>query len=204
MKKLGFISACLILLAGPLLAQYISPIEGDNCPTPGDFVTGYDPTTGARNCATPGGGSGAVSSVSNADGSLTVSPTTGAVDAEINVAHGNVWSATQTFAGVLGTVTTQSGTTYTLAASDCGTTIRFTNSSPITLTVPDDLVTGCSVAVLQVDAGQVTVSASGGATVVSRQNFTKTSGQWAMIGLTVDSNSGGSAAHYVLTGDGAT
>lgn len=43
------------------------------------------------------GGSGAVSSVSNSDGSLTVSPTTGAVVASVNVAHSITWAAPQTF-----------------------------------------------------------------------------------------------------------
>lgn len=40
---------------------------------------------------------GAVSSVSNSDSSLTISPTTGAVVASLNVGHANTWSATQTF-----------------------------------------------------------------------------------------------------------
>ena len=42
--------------------------------------------------------SGAVTSVSNSDGSLAISPTTGAVVASLNVGHANDWSATQTFA----------------------------------------------------------------------------------------------------------
>lgn len=42
------------------------------------------------------GGGGAVSSVSNSDSSLTISPTTGAVVASLNVAHSNAWTATQT------------------------------------------------------------------------------------------------------------
>lgn len=44
-----------------------------------------------------GGGGGAVSSVSNSDGSLTVSPTTGAVVASLALGHANTWSALQTF-----------------------------------------------------------------------------------------------------------
>lgn len=40
---------------------------------------------------------GAVSSVSNSDSTLTVSPTTGAVVASLNLAHANTWSAKQTF-----------------------------------------------------------------------------------------------------------
>jgi len=38
-----------------------------------------------------------VQSVSNTDGTLTISPTTGAVVASLNLAHANIWSATQTF-----------------------------------------------------------------------------------------------------------
>jgi hypothetical protein len=45
----------------------------------------------------PTGGGGAVTSVSNADGSLTVSPTIGAVIASLNVANPNTWSGLQTF-----------------------------------------------------------------------------------------------------------
>ena len=49
--------------------------------------------TGARGTD----GSGAVSSVSNVDATLTVTPTTGAVVASLNLAHANTWTAKQTF-----------------------------------------------------------------------------------------------------------
>lgn len=39
----------------------------------------------------------AISSVSNSDGSLIISPTTGAVVASLNPAHSNIWTAAQTF-----------------------------------------------------------------------------------------------------------
>lgn len=41
--------------------------------------------------------SAGVSSVANSDGTLTISPTTGAVVASINLAHANTWTAIQTF-----------------------------------------------------------------------------------------------------------
>ena len=41
--------------------------------------------------------SGAVSSVSNSDSTLTISPTTGAVVASLNLGHAQTWSALQTF-----------------------------------------------------------------------------------------------------------
>ncbi len=42
------------------------------------------------------GAAGGVSSVSNSDGSLTISPINGAVVASLNPAHANTWTATQT------------------------------------------------------------------------------------------------------------
>lgn len=42
-------------------------------------------------------GGGAVSSVSNSDGTLTISPTTGAVIASLNLGHADIWTALQTF-----------------------------------------------------------------------------------------------------------
>jgi hypothetical protein len=48
-----------------------------------------------------GGGGGAVSSVSNSDGSLTISPTTGAVVGSLNTANANTWSAAQTFSSTV-------------------------------------------------------------------------------------------------------
>lgn len=49
------------------------------------------------------GSSGVVASISNSDGSLTISPTTGAAVASLNVSHANTWAATQTFAALVAT-----------------------------------------------------------------------------------------------------
>ena len=61
---------------------------------------------------------GAVSSVSNSDGSLTISPTTGSVVASINTGHNNSWSGTQTFTNitVTGTPTFPNNTWLTTAS----------------------------------------------------------------------------------------
>lgn len=117
---------------------------------------------------------------------------------QTNVA--NTFTATQTFAGVIGTVTTQSGTTYTFAASDCGTTVRFSNASAVTATIPQGLPVGCNIAVLQAGAGQVSVNGSAvtPATLQSARSYTKTFGAGAIIGLTNDATN-----HVILTGDGA-
>lgn len=43
-----------------------------------------------------GGGGGAVSSVANSDGTITISPTTGSVVASLALGHANVWTGVQT------------------------------------------------------------------------------------------------------------
>ena len=119
-------------------------------------------------------------------------------------------SGTSTFHGVVGAVATQAGTACTLnssctsQATDCGTVILFTANSAVTVTVPATLPVGCNIALSQVGTGQVSVSAGAGATVYSSHSYTKTSGQHAVIGLSVETNAGGSAANVNLLGDGST
>lgn len=113
----------------------------------------------------------------------------------------NTFSGTQTFGSVFGTVSTQSGTTYTLAAADCGTEIAFTNAAAVTVTIPAALVTGCNISILQTTAaGQVTVTgtAVAAATLHSAHSYTKTFGQWAVIGINIYTT-----GVAILTGDGA-
>ncbi|KQV29318.1 hypothetical protein ASC97_23570 [Rhizobium sp. Root1203] len=116
---------------------------------------------------------------------------------------GNTWSGTQTFGAVVGSITTQSGTAYILAASDCGTTIRFTSNSPVTVTTLNSLPPGCSVAIEQAGNGQIAIAAGAGTTQRSPHSYTKTYGPYAILGLFVDMNAGGSAAEIIITGDGA-
>jgi hypothetical protein len=115
----------------------------------------------------------------------------------------NSWSGAQTFGPVVGTVSTKTGTSYTLAATDCGTTILFTSSSAIQVTTLNSLPAGCSIAIEQAGSGQVTIVAGSGATQHSAHNFTRTYGQFAILGLFVDTNVGGAAADVIITGDGA-
>ncbi len=164
---------------------------------------------GTVNGALKGNGSGAVSQAACADlsnGATGCSTATGTSGGTLPLLNGtNTWSGTQTFGTVLGTVTTQSGTTYTLANADCGTEVTFTNASAVTVTIPATLPVGCNIAILQAAAGQVSVngSAVAAATLHSAHSYTKTSAQWAIIGVNIEANSGGSSAIAILTGDGA-
>jgi hypothetical protein len=115
----------------------------------------------------------------------------------------NTWSGTQTFRSAIGTVSTQTGTSYTLAVSDCGTTIKFTSSSAVVVTTLNSLPVGCAIAIEQAGSGQITIAAGSSATQHSSHNFTKTFGQYAILGLFVDTNASGTAANIIITGDGA-
>lgn len=117
----------------------------------------------------------------------------------------NTWDATktQTWGPSIGPVNVQTGSTYTLQASDCGGTVVTTLGTAVSITTFATATVGCSIAIIQRGAGQVTILSGVGATLQSAHSYSKTFGQWATIGVFVDANSGGSAAEFVLTGDGA-
>lgn len=164
---------------------------------------------GSTNGALKGNGSGAVSQAACADlsnGATGCSTATGTSGGTLPLLNGtNTWSGVQTFGEVLGTVTTQSGATYTIASTDCGTEVTFSNASAVTVTIPATLPVGCNIAVLQLGAGKVSVngSAVAAATLHSAHSYTGTSAQYAIIGVNIEANAGGSSAIAILTGDGA-
>lgn len=106
-------------------------------------------------------------------------------------------------AGYIGTINAQTGTAYTLQASDAGKIVTLANASAITLTLPNNLPAGFACTIVQKGAGAVTFTAASGATRNNRSSHTKTAGQWAMCSLYIDSNSGGTSAVYILGGDTA-
>lgn len=71
--------------------------------------------------AANGSGGGAVTSVSNSDGTLTISPTTGLVVGSLNLSHANVWTATQQFNADFAVKGTGTGT-VTVATSNSSAT----------------------------------------------------------------------------------
>lgn len=79
-------------------------------------------------------------------------------------------------------VNDQTGTTYTLLASDNGKVVTCSNASAITVTVPSGLGVGFNCVVIQKGAGQITFSPSS-TTLRNRQSHTKSAGQWAAVSL---------------------
>jgi hypothetical protein len=73
-----------------------------------------------------------VASVSNSDGTLTISPTTGAVVASLALGHANIWTGTQTF-GII-TPTTISGNANFTGAPTTPTATVGTNTTQIAST----------------------------------------------------------------------
>ena len=108
-------------------------------------------------------------------------PTTTTLDA-IPAAVAAVDFNAQNIKNFTSSVNAQTGTTYTVQASDCGKIITCNNASAITVTVDTNLPDGGSVSIAQKGAGQVTISPSG-LTIRNNSSFTKTAAQYAVITL---------------------
>lgn len=117
---------------------------------------------------------------------------------------GVVLSDNDEISGYRGNINFQTGTTYTVLASDSGKIVDHANAAAITTTLPNNLPVGWCCTYAQTGAGQVTFSAASGATLRNRSSHTKIAGQWGEVTLYVRANSGGSAAEYVLAGDTTT
>ena len=127
-----------------------------------------------------GGSSSASASLSITAASLSLSLTGGAQ---------GQWDTAQTF-------NAQTGTSYSLLASDAGKLVTLTNASAITLTVPSGLglATGQRIDLAQLGAGQVTVAASG--TTVNATPGLKLRAQYSAASLIVTGTN-----TFLLVGD---
>lgn len=101
-------------------------------------------------------------------------------------------------------INAQTGTTYTIALADAGYLITASNLGAIAVSIPTDATInfpiGTQILVMQLGAGQVTVSAvtPGTTTIISRSG-TKTAGQYALISLIKVA-----ANQWVVGGDATT
>jgi len=93
------------------------------------------------------------------------------------------------------TISTQAGTTYTLAVGDNGSLIRFTSATAVTVTIPSTLSVGFSCACAQYGAGQITFAAGVGSTVNSYLAQMRTAGQYGEVSVVCVA-----AATYLLAG----
>lgn len=97
------------------------------------------------------------------------------------------WSTLTSDQVPVGTLNAQTGTTYTFVAADAGDYVTFSSASATTATVPAAsavaYTTGTVINLIQVGAGQVTVSGAAGVTVNGFGGATKLAGQWAAAQL---------------------
>jgi hypothetical protein len=148
-----------------------------------------------------GSGSGDVTAAANIDDHTIVRGDGGAKGVQesgVTLGDGNEIS------GYAAEVNAQTGTTYTLQASDAGKIVSLNNAAAITLTLPNSLGAKFVCGLYQKGAGQVSLSGAVGSTINNRSGHSKSAGQHAMMNLYVDSNSGGSSAVYVFSGDTST
>ena len=129
----GLVAGSILFVAASASAQVATnyfKLSGSNIiPVVSSWTVGSSTTNGAFNNLTISGtctgcGAGAVSSVSNSDGTLTISPTTGAVVGSLNLGHANTWTGLQTFnAGtdmLAGQAYKYNGTSVILASTTLG------------------------------------------------------------------------------------
>jgi hypothetical protein len=95
-------------------------------------------------------------------------------------------------------INSQTGTSYTLQASDNGKIVECNNASAITVTVPTSLGSGFNCVVVQLGAGQVTLSPS--STTLRNRNGLKTAGQYAAVSILPTST----ANTFIVSGDTTT
>lgn len=88
-------------------------------------------------------------------------------------------SNTSSISGFGANINSQSGTTYTILATDNGKVIQSTGASAMTITIPTGLPTGFNCTVVQMGAGQITFSG----TFVNRTGFTKTASQYSVVSI---------------------
>ena len=96
------------------------------------------------------------------------------------------------------TINDQTGTAYTLLASDNGKVVVLNNGSAVTVTVPSGLGVGFNCSFVQKGAGQVSFSASS-TTIYNRQSHTKINGQYGVASIVAYV-----ADVFVLAGDTAS
>jgi len=116
--------------------------------------------------------------------------TTGNVSTTGTLTGGN--SSSSSISGFSANINTQSGTTYTIDATDNGKVIQSTGATAVTITIPTGLPTGFNCTVVQMGAGQITFSG----TYLNRTGFTKTASQYSVVSiLNLGSN------NYIVTGE---
>jgi len=142
------------------------PVKENIAPTNGQALI-YNSTTSQWDAATISGGAGGSGGGASINDASTSSTT-------------ETYSVNKILSLHVGGNRIVSGTTDTWLASDCGKTIEYTSSSPVTVTIPSALIAAtCYVNWLQDGTGQITFVAGSGTTLQTFNSQNKSAGQRA-------------------------
>ena len=208
-----------------LLSLFVSP-AGAQCDGSFGANTVCGNATGAPRLAQPTpfgsftGGGGAVSSVTNADGTLTMVPPagTGNVVTSLNRGHANTWTAVQTFSSGLVFSGLSTGTQTKCLGLDASNSVVFSNAacgagggggialgSPVT-GPPTPIVGDCLSIATGPVVSQTTCAGGAGGLQITRAQIATTNtggGQFLVTGYLAP-NDLGYGAPYICSGQSAT
>jgi len=94
--------------------------------------------------------------------------------------NGNLSGSTTNTLSGFGAQINSISNSYQLAATDNSEVVQSNAASAITVTIPAGLPTGFNCMVLQYGAGQITFSPAAGVTIINRNSYNKTIGQYAL------------------------
>jgi hypothetical protein len=175
-------------LGTPTSGNFASAISNET--GTGLVVMNDSPTLINPNLGTPstlvgtnisGTATGFTAGTSNALRSAT---TTVSVSGSTAPSAGQILTATSSTAATwqtVGGINAQTGTTYTLQASDQDKVVTLTNAAAITLTVPSGLAANFTCKIVQGGAGVVTLAPGVSATINSFGTLLSTQGQFAVV-----------------------
>ncbi len=129
-------------------------------------------------------GAGGYATVQDEGSAVTTRTTMNFVGSGVTVTDDGSSKTTVTISGGGGSgggLNAQTGTTYTLQASDAGKVVTLTNASAITVTVPSGLSADFTCKLVQGGAGVVTLVAGASATVNSFGSLYSSQGQFAVV-----------------------
>lgn len=98
-------------------------------------------------------------------------------------------------------INTQAGTSYTLVASDSGQIVRFTNSGPVSCSLPASVAPGFNALIEQFGTGQVTINTVTNAIRRSYNSKFKIAGQYATASVFCEVNADGAHAEWNVSGN---
>jgi len=112
------------------------------------------------------------------------------------------FSAEQTFSnGVVGFGPADISASGTLPTNACGSTIHVTAPGNVTLTFPATMKAHCNIAIEVTNTGLATITPAAGAVAHTACTVARTRTRYSLIWLHTESNAGGSAANYNVSGD---